>query len=61
MKLFTYYAVVEINTGKKIYSGISLYKTAKALVPGTCCATGTAQAGATLDAQARAKAFREGR
>jgi len=54
-----YYAVVRIDNGEKVYTGTSLYKAALTLVPGTVWGSGTAQLGATLNAQAEARKARK--
>jgi hypothetical protein len=49
----TYYSVVSIATGQRVYGGTSLEAASEALKPGTVFGVGTAQAGATLDAKAK--------
>jgi hypothetical protein len=49
----TYYAVVSVATGKKLYGGMSLDEAAKALTPARMYGQGPTQLAATLDAQAK--------
>ena len=53
-----YYTIIDYHTGEKVYRGTSLTIAAERLKPGTVYGVGTAQAGATLDAQAKVKELR---
>ena len=57
----TYYSVVEICSGRKVYGGTSPQAATKALNNGRVIGEATAQAGATLNAQATARDIRRTR
>ena len=57
----TYYSVVEVSSGRKVYGGTSLDAATEAHVGDRVVGQGTAQAGATLNAQATARDIRKAR